>query len=174
MMNTNLDDRISALMDGELEEGDAVRVILQFKNRGDMCSDWETYHLIGDVLRQRGDIGLSAGFSERLASRLDNEPTVLAPRRLPQKKRTMLAWSAAASIAAVAVVSLATWRFAGEQGAASLASSSGAVATMASNSPKADINAYLAAHQEFSPNAAMQEITPYELATFNTTQDAAR
>ena len=44
-------DKISALMDGELDEHEARRAVLQLKDIGTARESWATYHVIGDVLR---------------------------------------------------------------------------------------------------------------------------
>jgi len=49
--------------------------------------DWDTYHLIGDVLRSEAlALPVSARFSQRLDAALSAEPTVLAPRRRPLQR----------------------------------------------------------------------------------------
>ncbi len=45
-------DRISALMDGELEDRDADKTISLFAADPEARSAWRTYHLIGDALRE--------------------------------------------------------------------------------------------------------------------------
>ena len=44
-------DKISALMDGELDEHEARRAVLRLKDVGAARESWATYHVIGDVLR---------------------------------------------------------------------------------------------------------------------------
>src|SRR4051812_12299601 len=76
-------DRISVLMDGELEDGSAAQVIDVLASRSETGDDardaWRAYHLISDALGKSRM--LSAGFSERVEAALAVEPTVLAPRR---------------------------------------------------------------------------------------------
>ena len=45
-------DKISALMDGELDSIDVAGTISQIKESEELRNEWSTYHLIGDVLRQ--------------------------------------------------------------------------------------------------------------------------
>jgi len=70
-------ENISQLMDGELEGSDAARALSALRDEGEGRQLWRTYHLIGDALRDTRM--LSQGFSERMAARLAEEPTVLAP-----------------------------------------------------------------------------------------------
>ena len=97
---------ISALMDGELERREAEGMIDALKTGSSARETWRNYHLIGDAMR--GAPLLSAGFAARVTVRLDQEPTVLAPRAKPiiEQRRWQLL-SAAASVAAVAFVSIA-------------------------------------------------------------------
>lgn len=68
---------------------------------------WETYHLIGDVLRNE-DLAIkpSPMFYARLSRAIDDEPTVLAPRALkrPWWRARVSGLAVAAAVAAVAWV----------------------------------------------------------------------
>jgi sigma-E factor negative regulatory protein RseA len=61
-------EKISVLMDGELDERDAQGQLKRFKEDPELLRGWHTYHLIGDAMR--GERPLSAGFSERLTARM--------------------------------------------------------------------------------------------------------
>jgi sigma-E factor negative regulatory protein RseA len=96
--------RISALMDGELEGQEAPEALKALGADGEARDAWRTYHLISDALHETRV--LSGDFAQRVAARLEAEPTVVAPVRLapqPQGAR-WVALSAAASVAAVALV----------------------------------------------------------------------
>ncbi|HAP25677.1 MAG TPA: hypothetical protein DCR74_08610, partial [Achromobacter sp.] len=72
------EESVSAWMDGE-DSDDILPSLLSKEGR----QTWDTYHLIGDSLRN-SDLALtpSAAFSARLARALDAElPIVAAPRR---------------------------------------------------------------------------------------------
>ncbi|MEK7835611.1 MAG: RseA family anti-sigma factor, partial [Pseudomonadota bacterium] len=126
------------------------------------------FHLIGDAMR--GNPMLPNDFTLRLRSRLQQEPTVLAPR-FHWRKPLNLALSAAASIAAVAVVltlvaienplqPLAPVAIAPKP-----AMTEGTRATAppppAAVANQGRMNEYLIAHQEFSPSTALQGVAPY-------------
>ncbi|WP_322996817.1 sigma-E factor negative regulatory protein [Castellaniella sp.] len=66
---------------------------------------WDTYHLIGDVMRSQ-DLALqpSERFYARVSAALDAEPTVLAPARLGRHHSWRLGLSGLAVAAAVASV----------------------------------------------------------------------
>lgn len=94
----SLDELMSAWMDGELSESDASTLPAE-KNR----QNWDTYHLIGDALRN-ADLAVSpsASFHARLSRALDAELPIVAP----QKRRSSfrLGLSSLAVAAAVATV----------------------------------------------------------------------
>ena len=111
-------DQLSALMDGEFDIESAEHLITSAKSGGELKSCWAHYHLIGDAMR--GETHMSHGFSQRVMSVLENEPTVLAPNldalqpnihapsRASSKqafyKKSTQFWSVAASAAAVMFV----------------------------------------------------------------------
>ncbi|MDI3513797.1 MAG: sigma-E factor negative regulatory protein RseA [Rhodocyclaceae bacterium] len=100
-------DKVSALLDGDLDE-QATRVVFDGLRRDpDLRRDWEAYCLIGDVLR--GDREGSDDFVSRVMANLDAEPTVLAPRAAPASA-TRRVWQSlmpiAASVMGVAAVGL--------------------------------------------------------------------
>lgn len=68
---------------------------------------WDTYHLIGDVLRSRElAITPSERFYARVSKAIDEEPVVVAPRRVRKQRRSY--WPRV-GIAAAIVVSVAVW-----------------------------------------------------------------
>lgn len=155
-------DRLSALMDGELDDKSAAEVIdaLGRERERDALQTWRTYQLISDAMRQSRL--LSQGFTARVAERLAAEPTILAPRALQREPRRWYALSAAASLAAVALVG---WlAFAPQPEVAPVA------APVAQVQPEVKpnivplptaANDYLLAHQGFSPRVSLQGMAPY-------------
>ena len=161
-------DRISAFMDGETRRHESRQAILHLKQDQEYCESWNTFHLIGDVLR--GDPLLRDGFTVRLRSRLQQEPTVLAPR-FSWRKPVSLALSAAASLAAVAVILTLILTDNPLQPQPQLAAvlkpeTTGSTQTAALPQPvpaanQSRVNEYLMAHQEFSPSTTLQGVAPY-------------
>ncbi|MEW5781636.1 MAG: sigma-E factor negative regulatory protein [Pseudomonadota bacterium] len=92
--------KISALVDGEVEEHEvreAIRASLDDPHR------WRDYLLIGESLR--GESAPLANITEAVMARLADEPIVLAPRKLRERRpRPHPLWALAASVAGVAVV----------------------------------------------------------------------
>jgi sigma-E factor negative regulatory protein RseA len=143
---------ISALMDGELFEDEAEILFGQIKRDPSAHRDWATYHMIGDVLRQPEYV--HRDISAIVRERLQNEPTVLAPRShaLKQKAR-VFALSAAASLLAVGVVAWMSLQISPEHASQMAMQDSNIRPVNLQIQPKS--NDYLMAHQEFSPSNDM-------------------
>src|SRR5687768_6866070 len=154
--------RLSALMDGELDDKSAAEVLQALGSDREAVDAWRTYQLISDAMRQSRV--LSEGFTTRVSARLAAEPTVLAPRAavpmLQRESRRWVALSAAASLAAVALVG---WlAFAPPPQVAQPV----AQAPLAEPKPNlvplpSQANDYLLAHQGFSPRNSLQGMAPY-------------
>jgi sigma-E factor negative regulatory protein RseA len=160
-------DRISALMDGELDDRSAAEVIEALGRDREALLVWRSYHVISDAMRESRV--LSEGFSARLTERLAAEPTVLAPRRAalagPQaEKRKWFALSAAASLAAVALVGWMAFAPQPGVGPAPVAQLQPAAEPKPAIVPlPTAANDYLLAHQGFSPRVSLQGMAPYVL-----------
>jgi len=171
-------EQLSALMDSELSDAEALRLIKSMKATPALQDAWDAYHLVGDALRKSPQLGLD--FSAKLSRRLAQEPTILAPRREATpvlQTKGFPALSVAASVAAVGLVGILALQLtrinqsvAPAQVASAPDSAVQQVAQLATN-PKATQrtirstpvrvdftratpNTYLLAHQEFSPNYA--------------------
>ncbi len=98
-------NKVSELMDGELVSEEANDVIKQLKKKGELLNDWETYHLIGDSLRQSSR--LSIDISKQVSEQIKAEPAILMPivsiKETGPYKRMNYAFSIAASIIVVLV-----------------------------------------------------------------------
>ncbi|HEX6689541.1 MAG TPA: sigma-E factor negative regulatory protein [Burkholderiales bacterium] len=159
-------ERISQLMDGELDERSAADTIKACAQGGEALEAWRSYHLISDAMRDSRV--LSAGFSAGVMQRLAAEPTVLAPQRARAESRTWFLASAAASFAAVGLVgwlAFAPQPGSGPQVAQTAPQQQPApeVAQVQPNlvPPPTAANDYLLAHQGFSPRVSFQGMAPY-------------
>src|SRR5450759_4659832 len=149
---------ISVMMDGELFEDEAESLLDHIKQGSEVHQDWEVYHLIGDVLRQPEHI--HCGLSAKVRERLQDEPTVLAPRgRAVKQKMRTIALSAAASLSAVGVVVWMSLQISPEV-APKMAMQQTALRPV-SMQTLANSNDYLIAHQEFSPSTDMNGSASY-------------
>ena len=150
-------ERISHLMDGEIEGAEAEAAYGGLK-RPEGVEAWVCYHVIGDALRRTS--GSMPGFSERFAARLAAEPVVLAPHprhgpRLP------FVWAAAATAAAVMVVGWVAVSTLDPQPTAMANAREAAAVRSAQAKPQPVSPDYLLAHQEYSPTTQIQGVGPY-------------
>ncbi len=174
-------EKISALIDGELEEREAQQQFARLKQDHELAHSWATFHLIGDAMR--GERALSQGFGERLTLRLAGEPTVLAPRPVASRRFVAYALSAAASLSAVALVgwmALFNNPLAPQPDLAQAPNTTPPAATptpsaqLASVPSEGRMNEYLIAHQEFSPSTEIQGLATYIRGVSSTRPDRGR
>lgn len=143
-------DIVSAAIDGELDTAQFDAFIRDYKRDNHLAAQWQTYHFIGDALRQT-PIN-SPSIAQRVSAQLANEPTLLAPQRKSLVHKYAL--PVAASVAAVMLVS---WS------ALNLTSDPIHTSTMAANTPTAQtaiiqtaqidpsqLNEFIAAHRDYS------------------------
>lgn len=164
-------ERISELMDGELEAREAQRQLARIKQDQELAHCWNTFHLIGDALR--GERPLSREISSRVATQLANEPTVLAPRSFTPKRAATYAVSVAASLSAIALV---VWiAFNNPLAPTEIAKAPPALppapVELVNLPSEGQMNEYLMAHQEFSPSTEIQGLAPY-IRSVSGTQEA--
>jgi sigma-E factor negative regulatory protein RseA len=157
-------DRLSALMDGELDDKSAAELIDALGRDREAVQTWRTYQLISDAMRQSRL--LSEGFSVRVAERLAAEPTVLAPRALrPEPRRWFAVPAAAASLAAVALVGWLAFAPQPQVAPAPVAQVQLAQPILEAKPVIVPLpiaaNDYLLAHQGFSPRVSLQGMAPY-------------
>lgn len=138
--NNSIKSQISALMDNEVDLDDVPHLMTAIKAGNNAAECWESYHLIGDVMR--GNTGLNTNFKSNFMQKLNAEPTVFIPNIIPIKTRKMpSAWSVAASVAAVAFVS---WFAMQEQGVTSSQAPQQLAESVSQD--------YLVAHQSMAPS----------------------
>jgi sigma-E factor negative regulatory protein RseA len=159
--------QLSALMDGELEEHEVTSLLADIAHDEHLQADWHSYHLIGDALRQEGNLHLD--LSARVMTTLQNEPTVLAPAmRLTARAKAKSPWQGPMAMAAsLAGVSVVAW-LAGAQlpGTPATEKIATAIVDRASVKPVTvaaggNMQEYLVAHQTHSLSGQMQSGTLY-------------
>lgn len=148
--------RISALMDGELEDHELAETLRALRKSEELRDHWCDCQLIGAALRDERELGIN--IVSRVMAALEVEPTVMAP-----VKRSRLDWQrpALALAASMAGVALVVWLALapGEDGKAEfreLAAAKPAAAMVRSqehSTPR--LQEYLVAHQAYAPAGAM-------------------
>ena len=149
--------KISELVDGELEGHEAAGAYGALQPGSDAREAWRRYHLISDAMRDTRL--LSAGFAERVAARLAEEPTVLAPVvRMPARGLPRYA-AMAAGLAGVAFVGFIALQQP-EQPAPQIAQApkieTPAVAVVEPTPAQKD---YMLAHQGYSPRNLLVRVS---------------
>lgn len=105
-----MNEKLSALMDGELSRDEAHKVIKNLGGDAVQREEWDAFHLIGACMR--GEVASTDLKSDRctraIMARLAEEPTVLAPAALRRnsvtERRTRLALAMAASVVTISAV----------------------------------------------------------------------
>lgn len=147
--------RISALMDGELEQHEIGETLQALRRSEELRAEWRDGQLIGAALR--GERKLDLDITARVMSAIDMEPTVMAPapRRPSAWQRPALALAAsAAGVAVVAWLALAPGGQEVTAGAGGLAGAKpGPVVAQTQSTPR--LQEYLVAHQAYAPSGVI-------------------
>lgn len=109
----NDEELVSALADGQLDAQDMARGLDLVAGHPEARYCWNTYHLIGDILRAP-DLAAttpSSEFMQRLSLRLAQEPAPVAQAAQPSANDDRFAWrfKLAAGFASLAVMALGAW-----------------------------------------------------------------
>lgn len=178
-MNDQYKERLSAFMDGEVD--DAGEVVDALERDAQLQSVWQRYHLIRDALHQRLAPGTDRGFARAVSAALANEPTIMAPRRRNRRNRSVkelakpaAGMAIAASIAVVAVLGVQRYRAPhNPPPQVAQVQPPPAATTVAADSFKSQtdqrldakvqskLSGYLLNHNEYSASSQVQGILPY-------------
>lgn len=110
-MTTQIDEQISAFMDGELHDSEHAAIIERLCRDEESRIRWQRYHLISDTLRNNLPTALDSRFTQSVMNALENEPIIFAPAALKHRatvKQKITGAAIAASVAAVAVIGVQT------------------------------------------------------------------
>lgn len=177
MENMQTQELISALADGHLQGDAFARGVELAASEPAAREAWQTYHLIGDVLRS-GELGVASmqpAFLERLQCRLREEPpparpaaipgAVAVPQRAPAANDSTFRWKLAAGFASMAAVGAIAWAMAGalpgktDAGQLAKAAPNGTVLTAGERGVMirdARLDELLAAHRQLGGATALQ------------------
>lgn len=170
-----MSEEISALLDGELPEREGFEQIDLMNGNPEGLRVWETYGLIGDVLRGH----THAGCASRVCSRIAVEPVVVSTiyhsaQRWPSDNAGQK-WFVMSAAAVISAITFVAWvslpMMAGtnqdkivrapssvETARTSIASGSSPDSTAASTQ---QVGGYIMAHQQFSPSNSIQGAATY-------------
>lgn len=171
-------ERLSALMDGELDAQEASRLLDVLCRDPELQQRWSDLQLVGDAMRSTDVAACHVdAFCARVRQALADEPTVLAPRRpTPLRRYAVPGIAVAASVAAIAFVAVPLLRSPGPEMAAhqaapvtAAAPAAAAVEPAAAQSSRATaaianaraLDAYFAAHRELTAGTPLPRATVY-------------
>lgn len=138
------DSRISALLDGELDDATARGVLREVARNAGERARFRDYCRIGDALR--GDGHDASRLHARVMAALEEEPTLLAPMRRNTWQRPAL-WLAAASVAAIG---WGLWSLAPQPEGLPPMAAGGEARVAQAGVDAGGVVPYLAAHQDFA------------------------
>jgi len=144
---------VSELIDSELDERAARHVIAAIGSDPSLEQAWNDYHLIGDALRSNSRVSIDVRAA--VASRVAQEPTVLAPRRWIRRPQARSAGAAvlAASVSFAAVIA---WQQLSGPGRVTMVA---AQSSPAATQQFANADAYFLAHQEMTADQGLVKVT---------------
>lgn len=166
-------EKVSALLDGALDDEASSRMLESLKRDGALRRDWENFCLIGDVLRE--EQGLSPDFARNVMRCIEDEPAIVAPHRREVGsglvRHLMPIAASVMGVAAVGWVAVtlnsdgpAVERIAAAKVQQPVALVSGPVeapARVSGNTAESSEREYLFAHQAMAPSAAMPGVALY-------------
>lgn len=171
-------ERLSALLDGEMDRAEADAAIAAVCASPALLRQWHELHRVGDALRSNEVAACDAeSFCNRVRQALAAEPTVLAPRsssasRIGLRRYWMPGLAIAASVAAVGFVAVPLLRTPDTNSLAKAVNAGTAVAAL-DPAPKPlptivnarglspSFNPYLAAHRELIGNSVVPRAAVY-------------
>ncbi len=171
-MTDKAHESLSALVDGELEQVDAVRLLGDITHEPGLRRRWERYHFISDVLHNNLPPVTERDLLDRVRRAVDAEPVALRPRAVwKDAVKPVAGFAMAASVAVVAVLGFRGYVQEGAPGSQLIAQSEpvapagGRLADVRWNmnrpAVEARLNDYLVSHSQHS-GTVMQGMLPYE------------
>lgn len=154
-MNSHIDEKFSAAIDGELVHSELNDTVSKICKDGELKDCWQRYHLIRDALQSNLPNKINFKFSQSVMAAIESEPTVLTPSSISNKlsvsdnkrikkqltpvMKRVAGLAIAASVAAIAVIGVQS-----TQGPAFQSENNQQLATMPSDSefsrlPSADV-----------------------------------
>jgi sigma-E factor negative regulatory protein RseA len=163
-----MNEKLSALMDGELDRSEALAVIKSLGQDADQRGDWDSYHLIGDVLRGEsvGETTRRRAAAEAIFAKLADEPTILAPAAIAKaaqpvrvEKKARLALAMAASVVTVSAIGVVAYKQQSTAVVLNQAAQQAVIPPVVKQEAKPvdlRVNDYLVVHRQFSNASALQ------------------
>lgn len=166
MVDAEMTEHISALMDSELSELERARVLKALARDRDLRETWERYHIIRAALNE--DLGpvSSTDLGARIAERIGQFPSPELKGGVRRWKPAMR-WAGnlalAASVAAVAILSVQWFVSSEPSGTPQQADIQRVGLRWDTRQPEVarQLNMYLVEHNEFMPTSGMNGVMSY-------------
>jgi len=172
MSNTDdMKEKLSALVDNELDDLDERRVMAALEKDVDLRRTWERYHLVRSALHQDLSMFVPQDMATRVAARIGMEPANVASFRRQKITRLAGTLAIAASVAAIAVTGVQWINRPASAPLAPLAAVQTAPEKIIragtthwdTKEPEAEsaLNAFLVEHNEFASSSSIGGMMPY-------------
>ena len=180
MNDEHMKEKLSALVDNELDELEERRVFTALQGDTSLRNTWERYHLVRAALRQDLEVIMPHETAQRLTRRLDAEPSRIASFKRQTIARYIGTLAIAASVAAIAIVGV-QWIHQPSPSLQQRVASNKLATKVATNVPAPEniirsgttrwdmkepetesaLNAYLVEHDEFASTSGIGGMMPY-------------
>jgi len=163
----NCAQRLSCLLDGELDSDECRSLVERLRRDREACRKWELFNCVGDAMRSADVAAWHSGrFVARVSAALQQEPTVLAPvaaSRSASRRWLLPGAGMAAAAVVLIVVGLPSRQAVSPESMAirAPAPTVASAATPASIERSPRLERYLAAHRELAEPGVMPHSTSY-------------
>jgi sigma-E factor negative regulatory protein RseA len=174
-------ESISAMLDDELDS-QSGSIVDDLLHSASLKDSWARYSLISDVLKKQMPESMDFNLADRISADVENEPTVLAPRKPATQNflKPVAGFAIAASVAAMAILGIQQNNETIEPNSSQIVSFTPqatlniAPTQLVSSNPDAEaqlrlvnankrarLNSYLVNHNESRINSGFQGMQPY-------------
>jgi sigma-E factor negative regulatory protein RseA len=171
MNDEHMKEKLSALVDNELDELEERRVFKALAGDVALRRTWERYHLVRAALHQDVEVVVAQDAAEQLARRLEAEPSTATSFRRHRATRFIGTLAIAASVAAIAITGVQWVHRPATAPLPVLATNNPAPQNIIRTGtthwdmkePEAEsaLNAYLVEHDEFASTSGLGGMMPY-------------
>ena len=171
MNDEHLKEKLSALVDNELDELEERRVFTALEGDVALRRTWERYHLVRAALHQDVDVVVAQDAAEQVARRIEAEPSTAVSFRRHRTSRFLGTLAIAASVAAIAITGVQWVQQPAPAPLPVLAANNPAPQNFIRSGttrwdmkePEAEsaLNAYLVEHDEFASTSGLGGMMPY-------------
>ena len=157
-----LNERLSALLDDELNRSESVEVFRALAQDAEAQKKWHRLSIAREALHAQKVFAPDLGFADRVSAVLSEEPTVLAPKKSSVRVyEKALTYALAASLAVMAVfVARSLTDYAPGRGSELLAKVQLQGSNVQTAAVDTELNDYLAMHDETTYLSGSQGMLP--------------